>query len=362
MNTAGVQVLAEFLDCRNPQLLKDANLMGEVIKEAVKRAKAKCTNIYFQATPPGLTIVALLVESHITVHTYPEACHASIDVFTCSGDPEKPQKIVDYLQKALNPTVPRMKVVVRGNILEIFSENIVTSHAAVGYQVSYHADRVIFHKRSKFQDIKIIENPHFGRMLFLDNDLQIAESDAYLYNEAMVDIVIKQTWDCGEFKVAVLGGGDGGIIRELLSHDREYEKIYLVDIDQQVVAASKKHLKNIHRNAFDDPKVKIVTAEASQWLAKNTEDFDIVIYDLTTHPESFTNQDRAQFLDDIFYRITDNLSEGGKISMQCCSGYDHETRNLVESILKRYFTKIKFTSHSIPSFCEPWVFATATVK
>jgi spermidine synthase len=162
--------------------------------------------------------------------------------------------------------------------------------------------------------------------------------------------------------VAILGGGDGGVLHEVLSHDKDFKKVYLVDIDEQVVTASKKHLKSIHRNAFRHPKAKIVAEDASKWLNAAREDFDIVIYDLTTHPESLTSQDRFHFLDDIFYKLSMRMSENGSLSMQCCSEYDRETKDLIEMILRRYFRSIKFKSHFIPSFCEPWLFATAIVK
>lgn len=360
MNPTGVQILVEFLDCGNSELLKDPKDMEKAVIKAIKKAGMKCTDIISRTLSPGLTVTAILTESHVAIHTYPEACHVSVDVFTCSSNIDKPKKMVDSLKKDLNSALLRYKILSRGNDIGDLEENSITCHSVVGLQTKYHAEKMLYRKQSKFQLIEIIQNPKFGRMLFLDKDLQVAEKDAYLYNEAMVDPVMKSS-DHGDIVVAILGGGDGGVLHEVLSYEKGL-KVYLVDIDKQVITASKKHLKSIHRDAFRHPKANIVDADANKWLDAGKEDLDIVIYDLTTHPESRTSQDRAHFLDDMFYRIGKRMAEDGKLSMQCCSEYDTETRDLVEVILKRYFKNIQFKAHFIPSFCEPWLFATAVVK
>ena len=355
MNPRGRQLLAEFIYCA-PDPLKDKEAIQAMVGRAVQEAGFHLVGIHgHQFDPVGATVVAIIGESHIAVHTYPEARHATIDVFTCSAE-QNQYRLLEILEKELSPETVRVVEVQRGNPIEVREQDWMTEFSTKGFDVRYHVAREIFRKRSRYQKIDIVENEDFGRMLFLDNDLQIAERDAHLYNRAMVAPLVREGRRPGT--VAILGGGDGGVLHELLRHGPD--KVYLVDIDAEVIRAAEAHLPAVCNGGFRDPRVEVVIGDAGAFLQGGRE-FDGVIYDLTMHPESFTDMDRSVYLDRIFRAVRASLRPGGTVSLQCCSEFDEETRGLLGPLLRKAFGRVHFTKTFIPSFCERWVFAWARV-
>ncbi len=225
-----------------------------------------------------------------------------------------------------------------------------------GFIVLYKPEKIIFSKKSKYQDIAIIENKSFGRMLFLDGEVQIGELDADVYNKAIVDPIFKRKRRVK--KVVILGGGDGGVLHELLS--RGIEEAYLVDIDEEVVKACRKYLKKIHKGAFSDRRARIVIQDANEFLKAN-KGFDAVIYDLTMFP-NLGRTKREKYLSEIFKNVKNALKKDGIFSMQMCSVFDKETYRFIMRILKRYFKDIIVTKAFIQPYCEYWLFASAKPK
>ncbi|MFZ6032842.1 MAG: adenosylmethionine decarboxylase [Melioribacter sp.] len=353
MNPLGTQHIAEFIDCDKTYLNNERKLKS-FLKKGIEDSGLHSVGIVSHKFDPlGVTVIAIISESHIGMHTYPEAGHVSLDVFTCS-DPHKHMKLINYLRKALKPKKVRLGYLKRGNLIEFHEPDWIPSVSGYGFEVSYHAEKVLYSKKSKYQMIEIIENEHFGRMLFLDNELQISEYDADIYNAALVDPIRKSNLKIKN--AVILGGGDGGVLHELLKI--KPRKVTLVDIDPKVIEASTKYLGKISQESFVDKHVEIVYQDALHYI-KNNGGFDAVIYDLTMHPEAFSKVPREEFLDNFFGDIYKSMNPGGVITLQCCSQFDAETRELVDSILKKYYKKIKYYSVLVPSFCEEWIFASA---
>src|SRR5574342_465783 len=84
-------------------------------------------------------------------------------------------------------------------------------------QYVYDVDKVLHRSRSEFQEIVVIENPHFGKMLILDGVVQITERDEFFYHEMLVHVLMHA--HPRPTRVVVIGGGDGGAVREVLKHD-----------------------------------------------------------------------------------------------------------------------------------------------
>jgi len=354
MKPLGRQLIAEFIFCRE-NILNNKRAIETAIKDGIKESGLTLISISGKKFDPvGVTSIALISESHIAIHTYPEARHASIDIFTCANGTKSVIKLLRFLKSRLKPKTVKLLEIDRGNPIALTQKNWITSFSGTGFEVKYHMQKVLLSKRTKYQQLDIIENESFGRMMFLDKDLQISEKDAHIYDENMVSPIIKRK---NRFKnVAVLGGGDGGVLREVLKH--KPEKAWLIEIDEEVIDAAKKYMPNVCKNAFDRKKSNIVIDDANRFL-DGDHSFDAIIYDLTMHPEAITNVDRTVFLSDIFSKISKNLNSKGIVSTQCCSEFDEETRVLLKKILPNYFKNIKYKTSFIPSFCENWIFASA---
>jgi spermidine synthase/S-adenosylmethionine decarboxylase proenzyme len=357
MKPLGRQLIAEFIYCSN-DILNNKKAIEDALRLGIKESGLTLVSITGKKFQPvGVTSIAVISESHIAVHTYPEARHASIDIFTCGNGAKAVSKLLRFLRATLKPKTVRVMEIDRGNPLEIRQKEWITSFSGTGFEVKYHIDKLLFSKKTEFQQIDIIENSSFGRMMFLDKDLQVSVKDSRLYDKAMVLPAAERKKDFD--KIAILGGGDGGVLREVLRH--KPRKAYLVEIDSEVIKAAKKYMPDVCGKAFDHKKAEIVIDDANRFLAER-HGFDAIIYDLTMHPEAITNMGRSSFLNQIFSRIAGNLNKRGIVSMQCCSEFDMETVKLLKKVLPRYFRNISYNTVHVPSFCENWIFASAEVR
>ncbi len=353
MKSRGTHHVVELLNC-DSKILNTADKLEKLVVKGIEKSGLTYEKIIsHKFNPVGITVLAIISESHIALHTYPEAGNVSLDVYTCS-DAKKQEKFVRFMERHLKPNSTRIAEVQRGSTIELINPSWIVSESNYDYEVKYYIDKVLYAKRSDYQLIEIIQNKTFGKMLFLDRDLQIAEYDADIYNKALVDVLKNRKGELN--RVAVLGGGDGGILHEVLKY--KPNSVTLIDIDKDVVEASKKYLKKICYKAFDDPRVTVVYQDVMKFLAKGPK-FDAIISDLTMHPEAFTRMDRATYLSKLFDRIKNRLKKGGILSMQCSSAFDTETFKLVDKILNARFSEVSYKHVYIPSFCEEWIFASA---
>lgn len=354
MKPSGRHLIAEFIYC-GKEILNDGERIEAALKEAIKECGFGLRKILtYRFQPAGVTSIAIISESHVAIHTYPEAQHASVDVFTCAPIPEKTRRLLNCLKATFQPKKVSTTEVLRGNPLEIASTSWITNFSSNGFAVRYHVKRKLVDTQSRYQHIEIIENDDFGRMLFLDKDLQIAEADAHLYNSSLLPPHIGRFLKGKE--IAILGGGDGGVLHEVLKYNPR--KVTLVELDEEVIHYSKRYLNSICNNAFDDPRVDIVIEEAGSFLDR-AKTFDLFIYDLTLHPEAFVDLDRETYLSTLLSKLRKRLKDGGLLTIQCGSEFDKETQDLVNRILTSHFREVEYNSVFIPSFCEKWVFGVA---
>lgn len=148
-----------------------------------------------------------------------------------------------------------------------------------GFKTGQQIKKVVFSKRSAHQIIRICDTTSFGRILTLDDALQLTERDEFIYHEMLVHPVLFA--HPNPQRVLVIGGGDGGALREVLKHN--VREVYLVDIDAEVVKAAKKHLHRVHRGAFDDRRVRVIIEDGQRFLADPQWRgcFDVIIVDST---------------------------------------------------------------------------------
>jgi spermidine synthase len=132
---------------------------------------------------------------------------------------------------------------------------------------------------TRYQDYQIIESPSLGKALILDGILQSAQCDEAIYHEALVHPVMFAHPQPQQ--VAVLGGGEGATIREVLRHS-SVQRLFMVDLDEQLVSLCRQLLPEFGAGAWEDPRLRLFFAEARGWPAAQPDrSLDVVILDIT---------------------------------------------------------------------------------
>ncbi|KAJ3462844.1 hypothetical protein MRS44_007630 [Fusarium solani] len=183
-----------------------------------------------------------------------------------------------------------------------------------GQAMTLRVEKVLVHEKSKYQDVLIFKSTDFGNVLVLDNVVQCTERDEFSYQEMITHLAMNS--HPNPKKVLVIGGGDGGVLREIVKHDCVEEAI-LCDIDEAVVRLSKQYLPTMSVG-FDHPKVKVHIGDGFKFLNDYKNEFDVIITD-SSDPEGPAE---ALFEKNYFKLLHDALKEGGVISTQ---GFDSAT-------------------------------------
>jgi spermidine synthase len=139
---------------------------------------------------------------------------------------------------------------------------------------------ILFHGKSKFQEIMVFRSAQYGNVLVIDGIVQLTERDEFAFHEMMVHLPLFS--HSNPKRVLIVGGGDGASLREVCRHP-EVEHITLVEIDPLVIQVSKQHLSMITPpELFDDPRVEIVLADAAEFLQDpiNHNRYDVIIADM----------------------------------------------------------------------------------
>ncbi|MEM6624909.1 MAG: polyamine aminopropyltransferase, partial [Pseudomonadota bacterium] len=139
-------------------------------------------------------------------------------------------------------------------------------------------DQVHYDSNTEHQRLRVIENARFGRVLTLDGIVQTTEGDEFIYHEMLTHVPVLAH---GAAKaVLIIGGGDGGMAREVLRH-QSVESLTQVEIDAGVVEFSKTYLPSLSAGAFDDPRLNLVIADGAAFMAEDTSTYDVIIIDST---------------------------------------------------------------------------------
>ncbi len=137
--------------------------------------------------------------------------------------------------------------------------------------------RTLHTEKSEFQDIAVIDTVEFGRMLTLDGLVMTTIRDEFVYHEMITHLALNT--HANPKKVLVVGGGDGGAIREIIKHPA-VEKATLVEIDGRVIEVSKQYLPEI-AGALGDPKVEVLVDDGIKHLADKADTYDVICIDST---------------------------------------------------------------------------------
>ena len=158
---------------------------------------------------------------------------------------------------------------------EIFNE---TFYFQPSWYQTFEVKEVLFHEKNELQDLIIFENEDFGRVLALDGIIQTTEKDEFIYHEMLVHIPMMT--HPKPKNILIIGGGDGGSLREVLRHET-VEKVTMVEIDRSVIELCEKYLPNHSQGAFHHEKAHIVIDDGAKFVRDTNEKFDVIICDST---------------------------------------------------------------------------------
>lgn len=158
-----------------------------------------------------------------------------------------------------------------GSYLELWFREVENKDTFIGFRVN----SVLHRERSKYQDIAILDTPTFGRMLVLDGIVQTTVEDEFFYHEMIAHVPLFA--HPNPRRVLVIGGGDGGTVREVLKHDT-VEHVDLVEIDGRVIELCKQYLPELS-HGLDDPRVTIKVTDGLEYVKTVRGQYDVVIVD-----------------------------------------------------------------------------------
>ena len=177
------------------------------------------------------------------------------------------------------------------------------------YSQGLTVDELLYDSETEHQRLRVFRNNRFGRVLTLDDVVQTTEGDEFVYHEMMAHTPIVAHGEAR--RVLIIGGGDGGMAREVLKH-RAVEHVTMVEIDAGVVEFSKEYLPSLSAGAFDDPRLNLVIADGADFVRTASDRFDVVIVD-STDP---IGPGEVLFTDTFYGRAKGLMAEGGVLVTQ----------------------------------------------
>ncbi|KAL3758663.1 hypothetical protein ACHAWU_005249 [Discostella pseudostelligera] len=225
-----------------------------------------------------------------------------------------------------------------------------------GQSFALQIKEVLYHKPSQFQDVLVFESVSYGRVLVLDGVIQVTERDELSYQEMMAHLPLYA--HPNPQRVLVIGGGDGGVLREIARHTSVTE-IVICELDPDVIAVSKKYLPFVAKG-FDDPRVKVHVMDGAQFMKEHQSSFDVIITD-SSDPVG----PASVLFETPFYKaMHDSLRDGGIICTQGECVWLHV--DLIQRLIKAItplFSSVEYAYCTIPSYPSGQIgFVIATKK
>ncbi|HHV07209.1 MAG TPA: polyamine aminopropyltransferase [Firmicutes bacterium] len=168
--------------------------------------------------------------------------------------------------------------------------------------LQYNVNKVLAHKQTKYQELIVVDTDRFGRTLILDGAVQTTVADEYVYHEMIAHVPLF-THPNPE-KVLIIGGGDGGTVRETLKH-KSVKEVHLVEIDPDVVAVAKEYLPEISCG-LSDPRVIIQHTDGIKYVADHEDEYDVIIIDSSDPVGPAVGLFREEFYADVNRALKDD--------------------------------------------------------
>ena len=202
---------------------------------------------------------------------------------------------------------------------------------------------ILYNKRSKYQEIVILQTEKLGRMLVIDGITMLTEWDEAAYHEmiAHVPLLVHPK----PSNILIIGGGDGGTLREVIKHP-EVETVHICEIDRDVIDACRRFLPAL-ASSFDDERVKVFYEDGAEFIKRCTSLYDVIIVDSTDPLGPGQILFQRKFYED----MKNALKEDGIAVTQCESIYLHErVIKGVYSFAKEIYNKLGYYYTLVPTY------------
>ncbi|MBP1766891.1 MAG: spermidine synthase [Candidatus Aminicenantes bacterium] len=176
-----------------------------------------------------------------------------------------------------------------------------------GSGIFFRAERLLLSEKTPYQKMEIYETSSHGRVLFLDGLVQTTEKDEFFYHEMLVQPAMMAHPRPRE--VLIIGGGDGGTLREALRHP--VRNAVLVEIDERVIEACRKHFPGLS-SSFRDKRAEVVVGDGNRYVRETSRRFDVILVDSSdpVGPSEVLHQK------DFYAALKNRLRPGGIIAAQ----------------------------------------------
>ena len=337
--------------------LNNMNIIKNSLLSACKVGNLSVLNENFhQFKPYGITGLILLSESHMSIHTWPENGYAAIDIFTC-GEQSLPKKALEHIIKKMNIKNFQVKEMVRGiplqnnnNVISVKNKKWLTDATGISDGISIMLllknENYLYTKKTPYQQIYVYQTVNYGKCMTLDGIIQITEKDEMAYQEMITHVPIFS--HPNPLNVLVIGGGDGGVVREILKH-QYINSIVMCEIDEEVVKTSQTFFPEISCG-LNDPKVDLVFQDAGIFVkdaAKKYKKFDVIIID-SSDP---IGPNESLFKPEFYSDLKNILNTNGIICKQGES-YWFDKKAMIDGykFAKKEFNNVKYFTTDVPTY------------
>jgi len=216
------------------------------------------------------------------------------------------------------------------------------------FAMTLKIDEILYFEKSKYQEVLVFKNQFWGNVLVLDGVIQCTEKDEMSYQEMLTHLAMFS--HPAPKRVLVVGGGDGGVLREVAKH-KVAEEIIICEIDQCVIEASKKFLGSMGKG-YSDPRVTVKMMDAFIYLKELCEDpnskkFDVIIVDSTDPVGPAESLFKKEYFENL-HRI---LGENGIVTTQAESHWHSlDMIATMSQFLKSIFSKREYAYTSVPTY------------
>lgn len=225
-----------------------------------------------------------------------------------------------------------------------------------GYEVGWRLRGVLHEETTPFQELAIVDTYEWGKALVLDGCVQTTEGDEFIYHEMMAHVVMMA--HPAPKKVLIIGGGDGGVLREVLKYESVTDAD-LVEIDKRVIENCQKYLPEI-ACGFSDPRTNIIIQDGLQFVKNPGKKYDVVIIDSSDPIGPAVDLFGAEFYRDVYALLED---DGIMVAQAESPLFFRETFVQVFSNLCQVFPVARVYLACVPTYVSGyWAFGVGSKK